>query len=79
MTVFYFGWFIEVESKSVAAIIFHPSSCMITFCEMNFSSLSIHPNGSSKTKNIKAASISKKHITVKVKVKILYLKVETMH
>ena len=33
---FYFQWCIEIEPKFVVAIIFHPSSCKITFCELNF-------------------------------------------
>jgi len=44
-----------------------------------FTLLSFHPNGSSITKNIKAASIRKDHITVKVKVKMLYVKVKTLY
>jgi len=32
--VFYFRWFIEIELKFFTAIIFRPSSCMITFCEL---------------------------------------------
>jgi len=34
MTVFHFRRFIVVEPQFFGAIIFHPSSCMITSCEM---------------------------------------------
>jgi len=43
---------------------------------LHFTLLSVHPKGSSKAKNIKAASIRKDHVTVKVNV--LYVKVRTL-
>jgi hypothetical protein len=46
---------------------------------LHFSLLSVHPNGSSKAKNIKAASIRKDQITVKVKLNTLYRNVKTMY
>jgi hypothetical protein len=46
---------------------------------LHFSRLSVHPNGSSKAKDIKAASIRKDHITVKVKLNTLYPNVKNMY
>ena len=72
---FHFGLSTQIELKLVAAITFCPSSFMITFCELTLYTLHFylfiqrdHPK-----QKIKAASIRKDHIIVKVKVKILYV------
>jgi len=76
--VFHFPFYIQSEPQLVAAIIFLPSSFMITICEMtlHFSLISIHSNGSSKAKYIKAASIRMDHTNVKVKVKMVCVKLK---
>jgi hypothetical protein len=70
---FYFQWFVRIEPKFDSAIIFHPSSCELTFTLYTFI---ISFKKSFKAKNIKAASIRKDHITVKVK--MLYVKVKVL-
>jgi hypothetical protein len=45
---------------------------------LSSSRLSVHPNGSTKAINIKASTIRKDHITVKVKLNTLYQNVKTM-
>ena len=59
--------------------IFHLTLKFLWIAFLNFLLLSIHPNRSTKAKNIKGASIRKDHKTVKVKQKILYLKVTTLY
>jgi len=53
---------------------------MITFCEITLLHISlflVHPKVSFKIKNLKAASIRNNSMTVKVKIKMLYVEVET--
>ena len=42
MTVFHFRRFIAFEPKSVAAIVFQHSSCMITSCEMTLYTFQVY-------------------------------------
>ena len=80
--VLHFGWFIEVELNLAAAIIFHPASRMTTFCEFALYTCHFYrfiQTDQPQRKIKKAASIRKDNMTVKMKVKILYVKVKTLY